>query len=116
MAVNKKLKVYMGYDNLGGSSEGAILIFAHTAREAKKVAWNSYSFIQEICDGEYINLRVRLERNANHLFKEANQDKLKADEPHVIESPTTCNGCELWGYELNKEGYCEDCQADREGE
>ncbi|MBA7685647.1 hypothetical protein ES703_94072 [subsurface metagenome] len=78
------------------------------------VAWNAPTFLQDICDGEYINLRVRLERGSDFLFKEAIQDKLKADVPHVIESPTSCKGCEMWGYELNEEGYCETCQEERE--
>ncbi len=107
------MKPYMGYDNLGGSAEGAILIFAHTAREAKKVAWGFYSFIQEVCDDEYINLRVTLMKDCDYIFKEANQDKLKANTPHVIESPTGCKGCEQWGYELNNEGYCEDCEEEK---
>ena len=108
------MKAYMGFDNLGGASEGAILIFAHTAREAKKVAWNDHSFIQDICDGDYINLRVTLMKDCDYIFKEANQDKLKANIPHVIESPTVCKDCELWGEELNEAGYCQGCQDDRD--
>jgi len=103
------MNIYEGYDCLAGSCEGAVLIFAHNSREAKKVGWNTPTFLQTICDDEYINMRVRYLKSSGFLFKEANQEKLANDEPHVIESPTCCNGCEMWGYELNKNGYCEDC-------
>ena len=106
------LKAYMAYDNLGGPAEGAILVFAHNVKEAKKVAWAEASFIQEVCDGEYINLRVNCQRNYEYLFKDALQHKLEANIPHIIECPTYCKECEHWGYELNEQGYCESCADD----
>ncbi len=103
------LKCYMGHG--GEPQEGAILIFAHTAREAKVVGWNTPSFIREVCDDEYIYMRVKLQKEP-YLMKEANPQHLAADKPHAIECPTTCNGCGFWGDELNDGGYCEDCQEE----
>lgn len=112
--MDTKLKPYMAYDNLAGSSEGAILVFAHNHREAKKIAWAAPSFLHEITDGEYINLRVGHQRKSEYLFKEANQEKLITNIPHIIECPTCCKGCEYWGFELNEQGYCETCAEDIE--
>ena len=109
-----KLKPYMGYDNLGGPAEGAILIFAHNTKEAKRVGWQACTFLHDICDCEYINMRVSYMKDSGYLLEDAKQDKLANNEPHVIESPTCCNGCEIWGYELNESGYCETCEEDIE--
>ena len=97
------LKPYMFSD--GEPQEGAVLVFAHTAREAKRVGYSS-SFMWG-CD--YIDYRVQWLRDA-FLYKEADQEKLKNGIPHVVENPTACKNCLLWGYEINKEGICENCQ------
>lgn len=90
------LKPYMGFSRAGGSVEGAVLIFAHNAREAKKVGWGS--LVYDICDGEYTDFAVRLIRDGEYLFSDADPEKLKADQAHVIESPkSVCSNCELWG-------------------
>lgn len=104
------LKPYMGYSRSGGTTEGAILIFAHSVREAKRVAWDATTFLQDATDGNYTDLAVTLIRDGNHLFAEGNAEKLAADIPHVIECPTSCKGCHLWGEPLNEQGYCEGCE------
>ena len=35
------MNAYMGYSRIAGRSEGAVLIFANTSKEAKKVFWNN---------------------------------------------------------------------------
>ncbi len=35
------MKLYIAYSRAAGSEEGAILVAAHTSREAKKLAWRS---------------------------------------------------------------------------
>ena len=94
--------------------EGAILVFAHSVKEAKKTAWQSYSIIHEICDCEYINLRVSWMKDCDYMFEQADQEKLKNGEPHIIETPISCNGCEKWGLELDEKGYCESCAEEYE--
>ena len=101
------MKAYMGYSRGGGAQEGAVLIFAHSAREAKKVAWGG--ILSDICDGEYTDAAVRLLKKEG--FDEANQEKLSADIPHVIDNPRTCKGCEMWGVDIQENGYCIDCNA-----
>lgn len=109
----EKLNIYMGYARQIGPHEGAVLIFAHTAREAKTVAWRGWP-MQDICDDDYISATAKRLRDAEHLYKEADQEKLKAGIPHEIDSPRCCADCGYWGFELDKEGFCETCAEYRE--
>jgi hypothetical protein len=104
--MNKRLKPYMaGGDDM---SEGAVLIFAYDAKQAKQMAWHN-GIIREVTDGEYLQLRVKWLKHDDFMFKEANQEKLMIGEPHIVESPMSCKNCDLWGLELNDDGYCEGC-------
>lgn len=104
--IQTKLKPYMGYSRGGGSEEGAVLIFAHTAREAKKLAFEE---LKGWCDDqEWIDVAVK-RLKGEWLYAETDQEKLKNNIPHVIDSPTGCRRCELWGVKLNEKGICEDC-------
>ena len=104
----KEMKAYMGFMREAGAPEGACLIFAHTIREAKKLAcpviisWGT----------DFIDVGVRLLRNSDHLFVEGDQDKLAKDIPHIIEEPTCCKRCLLWGHPINEDGLCESCAED----
>lgn len=102
------LKPYMGYSL--DPSEGACLIFAHDVKEAKQLAW---PIINDWFDNDYIALRVSLIRDEDHLFKEANQEKLKTDTAHVVEAPRGCDCCEKWGVgEVGDDGLCDSCRDD----
>ena len=103
--MSKELKPYMGYSIGLGASEGAILIFAFTAKEAKKIGYRA-----SILTDEYIDFAVRLMRNSPYLFKDADQEKLKSGMPHVIDNPTSCRHCESWGSEIGDDGLCQDCR------
>jgi hypothetical protein len=107
-----KMKPYMGYCRSAGPEEGAVLIFAHNLREAKKVGWKSE--LRDWCDGTYTNLAVEWIQNEPWLAKEADPDRMAKEEAHVVVSPKSCNCCEQWGFELNAEGYCEICAEKRE--
>lgn len=103
------LKPYMGY--AGDPADGACLIFAHDAKEAKKVGYG----VVNSWGGEWIEMRVNLIRNEDYLFKEADPELLQADTPHVIEAPTCCNCCEKWGVgEIGPDRLCPDCHKDKE--
>jgi len=107
------MKRYMAYSREGGAPEGASLVFAHNIKEAKREAWPS------VCGyftDDFTDMAVTLIKDSEFLNEQADQDKLQKDEAHVIFAPTGCKGCELWGYELNEEGYCEDCESDRTGQ
>jgi hypothetical protein len=101
------LKPYMGFI-LDEPCEGAVLIFAHTSKEAKRIGWRDSNVLHDMTDS-YVEVRIRYLKQSPYLFKEAEKTKLKKDIPHVIDSPTSCKRCELWGGELNNDGYCESC-------
>jgi hypothetical protein len=105
------LKPYMGYSRWDGPVEGAILIFAHSVREAKKIGCRDGNITDE-----YVDFAVNLIRYSPWLFKDANQEKLQSDTAHVIDSPTGCKRCELWGNEIGEDGLCEDCREEVEQE
>ncbi len=102
------LKIYIGYS--GEPEDGACLIFAHNAKEAKRIGypvdkgWN--------WDSEFIDYRVTWLKKHDWLYKEADPVKLAADEAHVIDDPKSCKRCELWGAELDAEGICTDCREE----
>jgi hypothetical protein len=101
------LNAYMGYDRKAGEGEGACLIFAHTAKAAKKVG---HAQIADWFDTPWIDMGVR-KLDKPHLFAEANPEKLAAEVPHVIESPKVCPVCEKWGG-LPEGNGCEYCGGD----
>jgi len=104
-----ELKPYMGYSREAGSFEGAVLIFAHGIKEAKVLAWKEmrYDIVED-----YMDVAVNRLWEKDWLFKDADQEKLKQGIAHVVISPTGCRSCELWGEELNDEGYCPDCEEE----
>lgn len=99
----KKLKPYMVYSRCAGSSEAAILVFHYTGKDAKKYAWKHSKIIDEICNGEYIDMAVDL------IGKECVYAQKRQEEPHCIDDPETCKVCNLWGYPLDEYGCCENC-------
>lgn len=101
-----KLKAYMGYSEITGSREAAVLVFAHTVKEARKLAFDVLRG-WGVTD-EWIDVRASWLKTRNFLFEQANQELLKAETPHVIDDPICCKGCDLWGMEL-KDGLCENC-------
>jgi len=101
------MKMYMGYDRIGGSGEGACLVFANNHKEARRLAWKT---IQGWFDTEWIDISVRWLRDSEYLRSEQ-----KSDEPHVVEGPKICECCELWGVsELDADGICGECKENRE--
>jgi hypothetical protein len=100
------LKMYMGYDVTLGNREAACLIFAHDTKEAKKIG---FAVVNSWFDTDWIDMRVKQLRMEEHLYKEANPEKLAAGIAHVIESPRICQKCEMWGEEINENGVCESC-------
>jgi hypothetical protein len=107
-----RLKVYMAYDGEVGSSEGACLVFAHTVMEAKQTALP----ILSNWGCEFLDARVKWMKEGDHLFAEANQEKLAQGIPHAIESPKSCRHCDLWGEYIYLDGVCENCRDDYDEE
>lgn len=99
-----KLKAYTAFNNVAGPEEGAFLVFAYTAKEAKKIAWPIAR--DTICDdGYFTELGIRQIKQAPWLFFE-----MVKDEPHVIENPKSCDACFRWGHTpILEDGLCEEC-------
>ena len=105
------LKTYMGYSRATGAEEGAILIFAHSVKEARKVGWNT---LGSTLTDEYIDFAATLLRNTPWLRDEAYGLKLANDQAHVIDNPKSCKECETWGmYPIGEDGLCEECRDDQ---
>ena len=105
------LNTYMVFSGSLGSEEGAFLVFAHTAREARKVGWYHAA---DLLTDEYIDLAARRLRDKPWLYNEANQEKLLQGRAHVIEDPTSCRDCLYWGLSpIGDDKLCEDCRRDR---
>ena len=89
----------MFFDGALGSHEAALLVFANTAREARKLglaAWWS--------DIEFLDARVQW------LRKDFSEEMLM-DVPHVVESPKICRECNYWGQDMGAGEVCVDCLA-----
>ena len=112
-ALDDSLKPYMAYSRDLGASEGAVLTFAHTVREAKIVAWSLVRNMDIV--EEWTDLAVNRLKDI-HIYSEADQEKLLSGTPHVIESPRTCVVCHLWGEPINEDGVCESCYEDEEAD
>lgn len=93
------LKMYMGYSGFNGQSEGAVLVFANTAKEAKRLTYENGLVVDEFIDARARLLQEDRFLRAQQMF----------DYPHVIESPKVCKHCELWGKEMHDDEQCEDC-------
>ena len=105
------IKPYMVYE--GNPEEGALLVFANTAREAKKIGYQAVRCWND--EAEFINIRVKkLTREIEYLYSLADQISLEENIPHVNDTPPCCIDCETWGDPLDKNGRCADCAQDKE--
>ena len=102
------LNMYLVSD--GTPEDGSVLVFDRTARHARLVG---YPEIRSWCDDiEFTDIRAKRLRGVDFLYKDADQEKLKADISHCVDDPTSCKCCEMWGIPLNVKGCCEDCAGD----
>jgi hypothetical protein len=96
--------MYMAYDRQAGPSEAAILVFHHTAKQARYLAWS-----EEMGDWgcEFVDAAAtRLGAEFEHLWSLYYGDGL----PLLITNPPTCPCCKVWGYKLTDDGkHCEGC-------
>ncbi len=104
------MKTYMASD--GCPENGAVLVFAHDVKEAKKVGWPAVTSWRP--DAEYIDLRVVLLKDKPFLFDNANPELLKAGKAHANDNPKACSNCEMWGNKLNEHGICDSCTDEEE--
>ncbi len=102
------MNVYMGYSRILGCAEGAVLVFAHTAKEARNLTFKNGLVVDDWTDTAVRKLRD----NLLFLFDSADKEKLARDEPHVIDDPPTCRICSMWGQPINEDGLCPECDAE----
>ena len=96
------MKAYMAF--VVDPREGAALVFADTAKQAKKLAWGT---LKDWFDSDWTNVRARrLKAHERYLLS-------LYDGRAVLETPPTCDVCEMWGAPLRPDGNgCENCGGD----
>ena len=100
------LQPYMGH--CGDPADGAVLVFANTAREVRPLV---HAAISDWFDAQYIDVRVnRLRDHIDWMRTLADPAKAAAGTPHVIDDPLTCEVCERWGSPPAEDGrHCLAC-------
>lgn len=106
VSARNDLKIYTGYSFAEGQGEGAVLVFAHNIREAKKLA---YPYMNDWFDSDFLDVIVKLLSDCDHLYTQADKEKLDDGIAHVIDNPAVCENCELWGGIPNVDGTCSIC-------
>lgn len=97
------LNPYMAFER-DSKHEGAVLVFARTNREARKLA---APWLLLLIECEFTAMRVQRIRGDDEAFI---RSLAESGEPHVIDNPPSCKECETWGYEIGMDGLCEDCR------
>ncbi len=99
------MKPYMAFSRHDGPVEGAILVIANTAKEARWLAWQSGD-----CQNveNWLDQAVKLIRDKT-IMALANQDKLARNESHVVWSPVGCKSCGYWGAGITADNLCCEC-------
>lgn len=61
---------------------------------------------------EWTELEIRLLRgDVDHLYSEADQEKIESGEAHVVDNPASCSNCFEWGEGMKvvQNGMCITC-------
>lgn len=102
----KKLKAYMACSRAEGPVEGAILVIAHTWREARDMAWESGECFNV---EDWLDQAVYVLRDPTRGLALADQEKLRMRIPHIVTQPAHCESCDAWGMGLDSDGACGNC-------
>jgi hypothetical protein len=99
--LEKRMHPYMVWEG-SEPGEGAALVFADTARAAKKAGWASVGWLMR---DDYTEFHVLLCReHVDYLMG------LHDGIHQVIDAPPTCQVCERWGAPMRPDGDgCENC-------
>ena len=92
------LRAYSAFSSDAGAREGAVLVFASTAREARRMAWGRCLNVDE-----WIDQAVRWIRGADIMLL------AEEDGKHVVEQPLCCESCGLWNAGLDDDDLCGEC-------
>jgi len=103
------MRTYLAYSRAEGPQEGAVLVLADTARQAKRLAWRSGECLNV---DEYIDLAVLWLHDDKSILALVDRQKLAAGEAHVVAEPLACRTCGLWGGGVTEDGTCYHCGGD----
>lgn len=93
----------MAYDRIEGPGEAAMLVFAESAKEARKISHGAHW-----CTSDWIDwVATRMWDVPEHLAALDNGNE------QIIEAPPTCPSCDCWGGHLLP-GGCDYCTAPSE--
>lgn len=99
-----RLNPYMAH--CGDPAEGAALVFAESAKEARRLAFDT---LRGWFDAEWIDTRVRrLRKHRDYLMG------LYDGKHAVCDDPDSCDVCGTWGAPHDATG-CEHCRDDCDG-
>ena len=101
------MKPYMIFSRGVGPQEGATLAIASSAKEAKRLAWKRSGLDFD----DFTDLGILRIWDSGNVMPLANQDKLKAGTPHIIDDPVSCFTCGFWGAGLTTERLCGNCNC-----
>lgn len=109
------MKTYMAYSRHAGVAYGVFLVFAHSVREAKKVAWPEVKDV--LVDGcDYLDLSVRtIKSEDNYLFELCDREMLDNGIAHVIEQLPSCYVCLMCDSRIGDDGLCRHCRKEQQG-
>jgi hypothetical protein len=100
------LNIYMVYDRQAGPSDAACLVFHHTARGARYLAW-SEKMSEWGC--KFIDAAATRLKSHEHLRELYYAQGL----PLLITDPPTCPACKMWGGKIDvKRKCCSECNID----
>lgn len=104
------LHPYMGFVG-DAPEEGAVLVFAHDAREARPLAYLGLNGLSETA---YVDVRVRrMRKHLDYLRTLGDDEKLAEDRSHVIDDPRSCPSCGCWGVPIEDgDNACQRCRAE----
>ena len=99
------MRAYMAFSRIESPTDGAILVIANTAKEARKMAYRSGDCWNV---DKWTDQAVRWLRDSS-IFGLADQLWLSQNKPHIIISPTRCTSCGTWGAGIYNGRICYHC-------
>jgi hypothetical protein len=107
MASERSLRMYMVFSG-DAPGEGACLVFAHKAQEARLLGYPVISGWQDLERG-FLDVSARWLRDADHGYLRSLLPS--PPRPCVIDSPPSCDSCLMWGCGPLVGGRCPDCRS-----